>query len=495
MELCEGGSLHKILGHPMNRFGIEEIEFLNVLRDLTAGMKYMRENGIIHRDLKPANIMRFICDDGSNLYKIADFGAARELVDGEEYSSIYGTEEYLHPDVYEQLLLRNGKLLERKKFAPCTDLWSIGATLYHVATGMLPFRPNGGRQNRETMHIMTTTKKSGVISAHQPVGDDEKIIFEDELPKSCLLTPAFKELICPLLAGLMEVDPSKKLSFKNYFLQVEAILSRKQLNIFFFDKLQSFRLYLHPNETATFDDLARVIFENTQVRSEHQILFFENTTLKHLLESQTKDSSICSKLPETNESNQVILLNRIEHQLSPDINKSRFKEKSFPPVINYQEDAQIATQKCIVAFLIKSQIIANSSKVTLIKSAVETITKVGLEQLTSLSNLNTHTNNSIASMSNQFELMHSSYLLCKQFGKLVPYDVTRFGGCEESTGTFHERVKELKSLYSSQFSEFQDLKQRQANFRQSFEPLFGVENRVMMDSLEPLLSQVKVSRN
>lgn len=58
-------------------------------------MNHLRENGVVHRDIKPGNIMRQAGDDGKSVYKLTDFGAARELEDDEKFISIYGTEEYL----------------------------------------------------------------------------------------------------------------------------------------------------------------------------------------------------------------------------------------------------------------------------------------------------------------------------------------------------------------------------------------------------------------
>ncbi|KAB7500379.1 Serine/threonine-protein kinase TBK1 [Armadillidium nasatum] len=123
MELCTGGSLFSILDDPENSHGLEESEFLLVLKHLAAGMKHLRDNNLVHRDLKPGNIMKYIDVDGSTVYKLTDFGAARELQDDQQFMSLYGTEEYLHPDMYERAVLRK---TVGKSFGASVDLWSIG---------------------------------------------------------------------------------------------------------------------------------------------------------------------------------------------------------------------------------------------------------------------------------------------------------------------------------------------------------------------------------
>ncbi len=75
----------------------------------------------------------------------------------------------------------------QKSFRAEIDLWSTGVTLYHVATGMLPFRPVGGRANRETMIKITKDKPFGCISGVQnPL--DNSIEYSDKLPDTCQLS-------------------------------------------------------------------------------------------------------------------------------------------------------------------------------------------------------------------------------------------------------------------------------------------------------------------
>lgn len=185
MEYCDGGSLYSMLDQPKYFYGLPEEEFLIVLYDIASGMKYLRQQDIIHRDIKPGNIMRKVDENGRSIYKLTDFGAARRLEEEETFTSIYGTEEYLDPNMYEHAVLRRER---SQDFGAVVDLWSLGVTIYHTATGHLPFQPYGGRKNTETMYMITTHKASGVISGVQKTENGE-IEWRTDLPRTCLLSP------------------------------------------------------------------------------------------------------------------------------------------------------------------------------------------------------------------------------------------------------------------------------------------------------------------
>ncbi|MEQ2184888.1 hypothetical protein GOODEAATRI_012604 [Goodea atripinnis] len=76
---------------------LRKLNHSNIVRlfAVEEGMNHLREYGVVHRDIKPGNIMRQVGEDGKSVYKLTDFGAARELEDDEKFVSIYGTEEYL----------------------------------------------------------------------------------------------------------------------------------------------------------------------------------------------------------------------------------------------------------------------------------------------------------------------------------------------------------------------------------------------------------------
>lgn len=269
MELCNT-SLYEILEQPENLNGLSDWDYLEVINDVSSGMEYLRASNVVHRDVKPGNILRAEKDNGRYIYKISDFGTARELGTNDKFTSYaYGTEEYLHPDLYERAVLR---LSKNKVFDSTVDLWSLGVTFYHLATGQLPFQPYGGRQNKEVMFQMISSKKPGVISCYQD-GNTGKLTFSDQLPQDTQITSGLKRLITPVLAGLLETDPQHMISHDMCFRKISNIVDRKAVNIFSTRTSMIQRLYLQQEDN--FSHLQQTISIELGVKVEEQYLYLD----------------------------------------------------------------------------------------------------------------------------------------------------------------------------------------------------------------------------
>ena len=383
MELCTGGSLFNILDDPENTYGLAEGEFLLVLEHLTAGMKHLRDNNLVHRDLKPGNIMKFIQEDGSTVYKLTDFGAARELDEDQQFVSLYGTEEYLHPDMYERAVLRKPV---GKSFGATVDLWSIGVTLYHVATGNLPFRPFGGRRNKETMFYITTKKSSGVISGSQ-LSDNGPIEWSNQLPGNCRLSYGLKIIVTPLLAGLLEVDRSKIWSFERFFGQVTDLLNRRSIHIFNVHRAQSIQVYLDPYEDKL-TAFQSYVHGQTDVAPHAQILLLGEgaARLNELIDENTTGKGY----PVTSQEKPLMLFSRENNNVVA-ILKSEVAElestTSFPTfanLVSVENDASQAKVACSVGHSCKRKIDALALSSKLSEEAVRAFSALISKELTCL---------------------------------------------------------------------------------------------------------------
>ena len=130
MEYVEGYSVFdELMKH--GRYG--EDRALEIGIAVARALEHAHAQGFIHRDVKPKNIM--INKDG--VPKLADMGLARAVSDREaaeaEAGKAYGTPYYISP---EQI---RGKVDVDFR----ADIYGLGATLYHMVTGRVPFEaPN-----------------------------------------------------------------------------------------------------------------------------------------------------------------------------------------------------------------------------------------------------------------------------------------------------------------------------------------------------------------
>ena len=128
MELSHGDWDKEIKMHLMKKKGYQESELINILRQLTSALLFMQQNlKISHRDIKPQNVLLF----GDGLYKIADFGEAKEAKLSKQVNTLRGTELYMSPALYSGLKNdRNDVNHDPYK----SDVFSLGFCFLYAAT-------------------------------------------------------------------------------------------------------------------------------------------------------------------------------------------------------------------------------------------------------------------------------------------------------------------------------------------------------------------------
>ncbi|MBI3723858.1 tetratricopeptide repeat protein [bacterium] len=187
MDFVAGRSLAQKLAPPsklpLNRA-------LESLRDVARAVHYAHEQGVVHRDLKPANVLL----DASDRPFVLDFGLAS--IQGSrtkltKTGAAMGTPAYMPPEQAD-----GAKTDER------SDVYSLGATLYHVLTGRPPF--SGPSEVAVIASVLTKDPVPPGVLNRRAAGDLETITLkslEKEPEKRYATARAFADDLDRYLAG------------------------------------------------------------------------------------------------------------------------------------------------------------------------------------------------------------------------------------------------------------------------------------------------------
>ncbi|KAJ8333645.1 hypothetical protein SKAU_G00409640 [Synaphobranchus kaupii] len=176
LELVSGGELFDFLAQKESLCEEEATQFI---KQILEGVHYLHSWRIAHFDLKPENIMLLDKNHSLPRIKLIDFGLAQRIQEGTEFKNIFGTPEFVAPEIvnYEPLGLE-------------ADMWSIGVITYILLSGASPFL---GDTKQETL---------ANITAMNYEFDEEFFSHTSELAKS-------------FIRQLLEKDTRKRLTIQD----------------------------------------------------------------------------------------------------------------------------------------------------------------------------------------------------------------------------------------------------------------------------------------
>lgn len=165
-ELISGGELfERVIS---DDFILSEKACVMFMRQICEGVAFMHSQNVLHLDLKPENILCLTRE--GNRIKIIDFGLARKYSPSDDLRILFGTPEFMAPEVV--------------NFDPAsnaTDMWSIGVICYVLLSGLSPFL---GENEPETLVNVTSATWDFSAEEFDTVSQDGKNFITALLQKN-----------------------------------------------------------------------------------------------------------------------------------------------------------------------------------------------------------------------------------------------------------------------------------------------------------------------
>ncbi|KAG8432134.1 hypothetical protein GDO86_016678 [Hymenochirus boettgeri] len=165
LELVSGGELfERIIDED---FELTEREVIKYMKQICEGVEFIHKQGIVHLDLKPENIM-CVNKTGTKI-KLIDFGLARRLENTPNLKVLFGTPEFVAPEV-----------INYEPISYATDMWSIGVICYILVSGLSPFM---GDNDNETLANVTSATWDFDDEAFDEISEEAKNFIQSLLKK------------------------------------------------------------------------------------------------------------------------------------------------------------------------------------------------------------------------------------------------------------------------------------------------------------------------
>ena len=178
LEYIDGTDAHTVVA---KRGPMPAKRAMDVIRQTALALQHAHEQKIVHRDIKPANLL--IAKNG--LVKLADMGLARSVDETMETNitragTTVGTVDYMSPEQ-----AKNSKSADIR-----SDLYSLGATWFHLLTGHPPF-PEGSMLNKLNAH--SSAPRPDVRDENDSISENISVMIKRLLavkPEDRYQTPA-----------------------------------------------------------------------------------------------------------------------------------------------------------------------------------------------------------------------------------------------------------------------------------------------------------------
>ncbi|XP_059479974.1 myosin light chain kinase, smooth muscle isoform X2 [Neocloeon triangulifer] len=165
LELITGGELFERVID--DDFVLTEKACAVFMRQICEGVEFVHKQNILHLDMKPENIL--CLTRTGNRIKIIDFGLARKFDPEKKLQVLFGTPEFVAPEV-----------VNFDKIGFGTDMWSVGVICYVLLSGLSPFM---GETDIETMANVTIANYDFDDEAFNEISSEAKDFIQKLLVK------------------------------------------------------------------------------------------------------------------------------------------------------------------------------------------------------------------------------------------------------------------------------------------------------------------------